>query len=123
MTDNQTITNSRSTLLLQLEKDVATMLLTKLENRDLTFERASQIAKFILAHLPENMPDDQLEKIVPSLDDKFVELADIVDKYLMEFEQKEGETLSREISELLKNKHFDEAKDKIRDYWAEHQKD
>ncbi|OGM23730.1 hypothetical protein A3D00_00820 [Candidatus Woesebacteria bacterium RIFCSPHIGHO2_02_FULL_38_9] len=104
MNDGQGITDSKSTLLFQLEKDIATLLLTKLEHFDLSFERASLIARFILSHLPEDITDEQLEKIIPSLDDEFVELAGIVNKYMLEFEEKNSEALTQEISELVKNK-------------------
>lgn len=70
----------RKTLLFKLEQDIAKLLLDKLEHFEISFERASQIAKFILSHLPENLTDDQVRKILPSLDDEFVELVGIVHK-------------------------------------------
>ena len=72
------MSNQTNKLLFQLEQEVAQLLLTYLEKFNITFERASQIAAFILAHLPENMTDEQVMKILPSLDDEFIELAGIV---------------------------------------------
>jgi len=46
--------NQNHNLLFQVEQEIAKLLLIKLEKFDITFDRASQIAKFILSHLPEN---------------------------------------------------------------------
>jgi len=48
------MSDQTSSLLFQVEQEIAKLLLVKLEKFDITFERASQIAKFILSHLPEN---------------------------------------------------------------------
>lgn len=82
------MSSQTDSLLFKVEQEVARLLLVKLEKFNITFERASQIAKFILAHLPETMTDEQVMKILPSLDDDFIELAEIVHKHIFDYEEK-----------------------------------
>ena len=96
-------------LLFQLEQEVARLLLVKLEKFDITFERASQIAKFILTHLPENMTDEQVMKIIPSLDDQFFELSEIVHKHMLSYEEKYKNNAIKNMQDMIKHKHFQEA--------------
>ncbi len=74
---NQTLVNT-------LEQDIVNLLLDKLEYSDMTLERASLIAKFVLAHLPENLSHTQLETILPTLDSEFIEIAGVIHKYMNE---------------------------------------
>jgi len=80
--------NQNHNLLFQVEQEIAKLLLIKLEKFDITFDRASQIAKFILSHLPENLTDEQVMKIIPSLDDQFFELSELVHKHMLGYEEK-----------------------------------
>lgn len=112
----QPITRQKS-LLFSVEQDIAKLLLTKLEHFDITFERASQIAKFILAHLPENLTNEQLMQIIPSLDDDFTELAGVVHKYMNEYEEKYKDQLTHEIEDLMKHHHFEEASRLAKEYF------
>ena len=103
------MSNRTNTLLFQVEQEIAKLLLVKLEKFDITFERASQIAKFILAHLPENMTDEQVMKIIPSLDDQFYELSEIVHKHMLGYEDKYKNETIKNMQEMMKHKHFQEA--------------
>src|SRR3989338_2186792 len=103
------MTEQANTLLFQVEQEIAKLLLVKLEKFDITFERASQIAKFILAHLPENMTDEQVMKIIPSLDDQFYELSEIVHKHMLGYEDKYKNETIKNLQEMMKHKHFQEA--------------
>lgn len=107
------------TLLFQLEQDLANLILTKLEHLDITFERASQIAKFILIQLPENLTDEEVLKIIPTLDDEFTELAEIVYKYMTSYEEKYQDAVTKKAEELIKHKHFEEANNLIQKYYNE----
>jgi len=98
-----------NTLLFQVEQEIARLLLVKLEKFDITFERASQIAKFILSHLPENLTDEQVMKIIPSLDDQFFELSEIVHKHMLGYEEKYKEDTIKNMQDMIKHKHFQEA--------------
>lgn len=101
--------DQKKTLLFQVEQEVARLLLERLEKYDITPERASQIAQFILSHLPENMTDEQVIKIIPSLDDQFTELAVIVHKHLLSYEEKYKNEAIKNMQDLIKHKHFLEA--------------
>ena len=100
-----------------LEKDIASLLLDKMEYSDMTFERASQIAKFVLAHLPPNLTDEQLETILPMLDKEFVEIAGIVHKYLSEYEKKYELKIADDVQALMKSGKLDEASQLMKTYF------
>jgi hypothetical protein len=109
--------DKKQTLLFRLEQDIATLILDKLENFEITFERASQIAKFILAHLPDNITDAQIMSVLPSLDDNFTELAGIVHRHMVEYEEKHKEEAVKHIQDLIKHEHFQEASNQATDYF------
>lgn len=108
---------SNHTTLFNLEKDIVNLLLDKLENADINPEKASIIAKFVLAHLPENLTDEQLKQILPTLDDEFIELAGIVHKYLNEYEDKEKTKITKEVHDLIKSGKMDEASNMMKSYF------
>lgn len=105
------------TALFELEKEIAKLLLTKLEHFEISFERASQIAKFILAHLPDNLTDEQVVRIIPSLDDEFTELAGIVHKHMLDYEEKYKENVLKDVRDMIKHQHFQQASSQIYDYF------
>lgn len=117
MDSNQPASDSRSTLLFQLEKDIAILLINNLESYNLTLERASQIAKFILLHLPDALTDEQVMQIVPSLDDEFYELAGIVFKYLYSYETSYKDLAQKQLEGLIRHKHFADASKLATDYF------
>ncbi len=89
-------------LLLQLEKDLALLLLKKLYERQIDFKKAQEIAKYILKAIPENITEVELLKIIPKLDDNFPELAPIVIKYLREPDRLQTEKEIQKIRKMLK---------------------
>ena len=108
--------DQKKTLLFQVEKEIAKLLIDKLQHYQLSLERASQIAKFTLVHLPENLTDEQVMQIVSSLDDQYYELAGVVYKHMSEYEEKYKVKATSQIEELIKHKHFDEANKLMNDY-------
>lgn len=107
----------RKKIIYQLEKDIASFLLDKLEHFNLTFERAARIAKFVLYHLPENLNDEQVLQILPSLDNEFTELAGIVYKNMLDYEEKHKDKVIEKVEDLIKNRHFVEANMLSSDYF------
>lgn len=101
----------------QLEQDIATFLIAKLEAYELTLDRASQIAQFILAHLPDNLTDEQIRQILPALDDEFSELGEIVYKYMLAYEEQYKNKAVENIGELIKHRHFEEASNLATNYF------
>lgn len=105
-----------NSLLFKIEQDIANLLLTKLEKMEKTFDRASQIAKFTLAHLPPNLTDEQVIQIIPSLDDEYVELASVVHQHMSDYEKKYKPIVTEQVEQLIKDRHFDEASKLMKDY-------
>lgn len=104
-------------LLKQVETEIAELLVEKLEQQEITIERASAIAKFALAKLPEGLTDSQVAQIIPSIDDEFWELADIVYKHMKSYEEEYKPFVLGEVNELVKHRHFDEASDLMKKYF------
>jgi len=62
-----------------------------------------------LAHLPENLTDEQVMKIIPSLDDQFYELSEIVHRHMLGYEEKYKKDTIKNMQDMIKHKHFKEA--------------
>jgi len=105
-----------SLLLLQLEKEIALLLLDKLEDLEITPERAAQIARFILHSLPDGINDEQISAIIPKLDDTFTELSGIVHQHLVCYEQKNKEITLDNVRELMQQKNFQQASELMKKY-------
>lgn len=101
----------------QLEQEIATLLLDKLEHLEITPERAAAIARFTLSHLPENLEEEKLAQIIPSLDDEYYELASIVHKHMLENEQKK-EIIVNDVQALIKAGKLDDASEQMKAYFA-----
>ena len=110
---------NKPSLLEEIESEAANLLLDKLEHQKISIKRASQIAKFVLSALPENMDDEAVKEIIPKLDDKFFELADIVYKHMIDYEEKYKPLVLGEVEELIKHKHFDQAHQLMKKYFQE----
>ena len=109
--------SGNQTLVNKLEHDIANVLLDKLEYSDMSFERASLIAKFVLAHLPENLTDAQLETILPTLDSEFIEIAGVVHRYMNEYEKKYEMKITEDVQTLMKSGKLDEASQLMKAYF------
>lgn len=86
----------------QVEKDLALLLLEKLQKQEINFKKAQEIAKFILQAIPENISDQELLKVIPKLDDNFSELAPIVLKYLKKQKEIETNQQIEKIKQILR---------------------
>lgn len=113
------MSENKNSLLFQIEKDIARLLVYKLKDQQITLDRASLIAKFVLVHLPENLSDEQVIQILPTLDDEFVELASVVNKYMSEYEDTYSKIMAEKMQELIKHKHFDEANHMAKEYFKQ----
>lgn len=112
--DNQT---NQESLWFRVEQDIATLLVSRLESEQVTPERASQIAKFVVQAIPANLNDQQMMVLIPSLDDEFVELASVVNKHISEYELKCKPVVITEVSELIKQGQFQEASNIMNQYF------
>jgi hypothetical protein len=111
------MTPNSQTTLNNLENDIVNFLVDKLENSEVSLQRASLIAKFVLVHLPENTTDEELKQLLPSLDDTFIELAGIVHKYMNKYEEIEKTEVTGDVQSLIKSGKFDEASRLMKDYF------
>lgn len=98
------ITNLR----FKIEQEIANFLITRLENQKIDPYRAQEIAKFVISSIPENLNDQQMLDLIPSLDDEFSELSSIVSENLSEINESQKQAKLLEIrtliSQYLKNK-------------------
>ena len=93
----------------QLEKEIALLLIEKLEHQQITLERAAEISRFIIISLPDNLTDKQVDDILPTLDDHFIELAAVVNKHLDEKMEIEKKSTIDDATKLIHQGKLDEA--------------
>lgn len=105
-------------LVVTLEKEIAELLLNKLEHLKIPLERASQIAKFVLQTIPENLTNEQIQEIIPKLDDEFYELSEVVNKHMAEYEERNKPIVLEEVQKLTQERRFDDASKLMKDYMA-----
>lgn len=102
--------------LFQLEQDIASFLLNKLENDQINLERAAEIARFIRQALPDDLTDEQIDKVLPSLDDQFVELSSIVNRRIQEKLELSKHSQITEAEKLIHHGKLQEAIDLMNNY-------
>lgn len=105
--------------LFKLEQEIANLVLDKLEHLEITPERASQIAKFVITSLPENLTDDQIEKVIPNLDEKFWELAEIVHKHFQAYEDASKDKVVTEAEKLIHQGRVNDASQLMKKYFSQ----
>lgn len=59
---------SMDSKLISLQKRISFTLLQKIEHDEMTVERASEVAKQVLAVIPKSLTDDQVELAIPQLE-------------------------------------------------------
>ncbi len=104
--------------LYQLEKEIAAFLLDKLEHEEITLEKAAVIARYVLKALPDNLSDEQIDRIIPTLDDTFVELAAVVHKHVREHEAVMADAIASQAEVMIKKGKLDEALQLMNDHIA-----
>jgi len=103
-------------VLFRVEKEIVELLLEKLEHLEVSLDRAGKIAKFVLHVLPEGLSDEQIQQIIPKLDDEFFELSEIVNEHIKEYEEKYGPMVMEKVYELTRYGDFDEASRLMKEY-------
>lgn len=101
----------------QVEQEIANLLIDKLEDQEITPEHASQIAKIVVSSIPTQMTDQQMMDVIPTLDDKFTELASIVYKHLKDYEEKFKPQVEATVNELVKQGEFQKASELMQQYF------
>ncbi len=91
----------------KIEQEIANLLISRLENAQITPERASEIAKFVMESIPDNATDDYMINLIPKLDDRFSELSSVVFDHM------------QETDDSIKNEKLEEVKIKLKQYLQE----
>lgn len=103
--------------LFSLERDIAEFLLNKLEHKEMTLGKAAEISRFVIKNLPDNLTDEQIDKILPSLDDRFIELTSLVHIHLLEYEEKNRQKLITVTEELIHQNKLEKANNLMKNYF------
>jgi thioredoxin-like negative regulator of GroEL len=107
-----------NTLLFHLEKDIAKLLIYRMKHLNMSIDRASQIAKFILLSLPEKMTEEELKGKLPLLNDEFDEIAAIITKYIEQEELNNKKYTIDTVHQLLENGKLDHASQLLNSYFS-----
>lgn len=92
----------------KVEQQIANLLVGRLENKQITIDRAQEIAQFVVKSIPNQMTDQQMIEIIPKLDDEFTELSSIVLKNMTEIDNinqpKEINDIRLKIQQYIQDK-------------------
>jgi hypothetical protein len=114
---NHTLPSTRATLRFRIEREIAMLLISKLENQEITPKKASQVAHFITNTIPDNISDESMMELIPSLDDQFFELASIVAIHIREYEDRYRPIVETKVQTLIDNGQFSEASSLMTKYF------
>jgi len=93
----------------KFQSQVVALITEKLKAGEMSQDRAQKIASMVLEKLPEGTNYEQLMKIIPKLDDEFLELVDVVVPIMTEYERKLHKVLEEKVLKLVREKKFKEA--------------
>jgi hypothetical protein len=94
-----------------VQQKIVDLITEKLENGEMSAERAKQIAKHVLEQLPDNVSYQKLMEIVPKLDDHFQELSVAIVPIMIEYERQMKVVIDQKIKQLLEANKLDAALD------------
>lgn len=106
-----------SSELFKLQREIALLIVEKLKHLEITPKRAAEIARFVLKALPESLTDEQIKQVIPTLDDQFFELAEVVHKHLLEYEAANRDKVTSDAQFLIKQGKIEEANKIMKDYF------
>jgi len=93
----------------QVQSEVVKIITKGLENGTLSEEKARNIAKLILDRLPEGVSEEELWHILPTLDDDFLELSEVIGPIMEEYETKVREAVDKKLTALVRAQKFQDA--------------
>jgi hypothetical protein len=96
-------------LLNRVHAAIVDVITKGLEEGTINENRAKEIAQMVLERLPDDINYEELMKILPKLDDDFQELTVAILPIMLEYEAKVKQIVNHKISQLLKEKRFQEA--------------
>lgn len=93
----------------KVQSDIVNLITQKIKSGEMSQDRAQQIAAMVLEKVPENISREELLKVIPKLDDEFIELADVVVPIMTEYEKTIHKTIEEKVLKLVREKKFKEA--------------
>lgn len=85
----------------KLEALIVTTIQNDLQHKEITGDRAKEIAKTILDLVPEDITHEQLMRVIPQIDDKVGELAGVVHEILLEYDEKMKAHVLPKLREMI----------------------
>lgn len=85
----------------KLEAMIVTTIQNDLQRKEITGDRAKEIAKIILDMVPEDITHEQLMEVIPQIDDKVSELAGVVHEILLEHDDKMKASVLPKLREMI----------------------
>lgn len=95
----------------RIEAQVVDVIKLKVENEEMTEERAQELASRVLELLKPNMSLEDLYKALPKLDDNFAEVSSIIIPYLRDYEEGVTKKAAFQVRDLIISGHLKEAQD------------
>lgn len=93
----------------KIEQEVLDIIEQKLKDRQMSAERAREIARYVLQALHPRMDMNQIHAVVQNFDDYFPELIPIVIKVSNDYEEKVKKVVGEHVGNLLKQNKITEA--------------
>ena len=91
------------TLRQKLESMIVQELQKKLMAGEITGDRAKEIAKIVLETVPENIAEEELVRIIATLDDKASELAGVVYQLLSVKDEQEKSKKLNDLRNMIRS--------------------
>lgn len=95
----------------RIEAQVVDVIKLKVENEEMTEERAQELAQRVLELLKPNMSLEDLYKALPKLDDNFSEVSPIIIPYLRDYEEGVTKKAAFQVRDLITSGHYKEAQE------------
>ncbi len=95
----------------KIEADIVELIKTKVENEEMTEERAQAIAQRVLDTLKPGMSLEELYKAMPHLDDNFSEIGHVIVPYLKDYEEGVTKKAATAVHELIMKGEYKQAQD------------
>ncbi|MEK7578094.1 MAG: hypothetical protein AAB492_05835 [Patescibacteria group bacterium] len=95
----------------RIESQVVDLIKLKVENEEMTEERAQQLAQRVLELLKPGMSLEDLYKALPKLDDNFSEASPIIVPYLRDYEDGVTKKAAIQVRDLIISGNYKEAQE------------
>ncbi len=92
-----------------VQSQVVELITDGLEEGTISEDRARSIAQMVLEKLPEGISDKELMSVLPTLDDEFRELSDVVLPIVLDYEKKITTVIEDKVLKLVRAKKFKDA--------------